>query len=127
MSLQSGLQRSFGGLGAAYYLRNVLFAALLFFAPLMLLVWSDSTQSKPGAGKAAVVITVMYVIATLLYPYSRFVYERLVGFVIGGNVFSVPTLIFLPVKLLTMLLCYGLSFFIAPVGLVYLYFRNANT
>ena len=126
MSVQSALRRSFGGLAAGYYFRNLFFATLLFFVPIMFLVWTKSSQARPGAMKAAVLITIVYGLSALLYPYSRFVYERAVGFILGENMFSVPTVIFLPTKLLTMLFCYGLAIFIAPIGLTYLFFGNAR-
>ena len=126
MSSHSVIQRSFGGLTASYYFRN-LFFALLLFVPMMFLVWSKTAQVKPGALGAAVGITIIYGISAALYPYSRFVYERVVGFILGDNIFSVPAVIFLSVKLMTMVACYGLAIFIAPVGLIYLYLRNSGT
>ncbi|ABE53889.1 conserved hypothetical protein [Shewanella denitrificans OS217] len=63
---------------------------------------------------------------TLLYPYSRFVYENVVGFILGRQVFFVNAIFMLVVKLFTMALCWCLAIFIAPIGLLYLYFRNSK-
>jgi len=66
------------------------------------------------------------VICTLLYPYSRFVYESIVGFIMGNNAFFVKAYILIVVKLFTMAICWTLSIFIAPIGLAYLYFHHSE-
>lgn len=69
---------------------------------------------------------ILFVVSTLLYPYSRFVYEKIVGFVMGDNIFFSSALIIMGVKLFTMLLCWIFAVFIAPVGLLYLYFHHTK-
>lgn len=68
----------------------------------------------------------VFVISTLLYPYSRFVYESIIGFVLGNNVFFLNAVIMMIAKLITMLLCWLLAIFIAPIGLAYLYFYHSK-
>lgn len=66
---------------------------------------------------------------TFLYPYSRFVYESIVDFIIGNNTFFANAIFMMFVKMTTMLLCFLLAIIIAPIGLLYLYFyhsRNAR-
>ena len=75
-----------------------------------------------GANGIPVNFLIMLVVNALLYPYSRFVYESVVGFVIGNNVFISSALFMLAVKLFMMVVCFFCVIFIAPVGLVYLYF-----
>ena len=114
--------RTLGGLAPAYYLRNLFFGSL--FCAVALYAFWNTGVNQPGHTKAATVLTVMYVVTTLLYPYSRYAYERAVGFVIGDNIFSVPAVFHLLAKLLTMLICWGFALFIAPIGLFILYFTN---
>ncbi len=66
------------------------------------------------------------VVSTILYPYSRFVYESIVGFIMGQNVFFVNAIFMLTVKFMTMTICWAFSIFIAPAGLAYLYFHHSK-
>jgi hypothetical protein len=110
------IERSFGGLSRAYYLRQFFFGLLLF--ALFMFLASRSPRGIPTSG------AVFLALSALLYPYSRFVYERVVGFVVGDNVFLVNAAVMLAMKLLTMGLCFVFAVFIAPVGLLYLYLRS---
>ena len=67
-----------------------------------------------------------FILNTLLYPYARFVYETVVGFVMGNNVFFVNAFFMLITKIMTMVLCWAGAVFIAPVGLLYLYEHHSR-
>lgn len=67
------------------------------------------------------------VINTLLYPYSRFVYESIVSFIMGENVFIVNAIFMLASKFVTMAMCWAFSIFVAPIGLAYLYYHHSKT
>ena len=73
------LLKTFGGLSKQYYFRNFVFGLVLvaFFVFMLL----------KGANGIPVNFLIMLAVNALLYPYSRFVYESVVGFVIGNNVF----------------------------------------
>jgi len=114
------IAKTFGGLSLQYYFRQFLFG--LIFPVLIYFMMSWSANANPVS---LAVIGVM-LINTVLYPYSRFVYEGIVGFVVGQNMFWVNALFLLFVKLMTMALCWGLAIFVAPVGLAYLYFQNGK-
>lgn len=68
----------------------------------------------------------LMVVNTLLYPYSRFVYEGIVNFIVGDNVFFGSALLMLGVKLVTMLFYWLCAFFVALVGLAYLYYHHSK-
>lgn len=113
------LAKTFGGLSASYYFRQFFFgAALAAFFYLM------STQGKQEPDFS---ILSMVVVNTLLYPYARFVYESVVGFILGSNVFLVNALLMLAARMMTMFMCWLLAIFIAPIGLIYLYFHHSKT
>lgn len=118
------IRKTLGGLNAAYYFRHFVFGAAL--SGLYLYMMSRAPENI----KAGVVVFLL--ISLLLYPYSRFVYERIVGFILGNNIFVMNSLIMLATKFITMVLCLAFSIFIAPMGLAYLYFyhtkadKNAN-
>ena len=112
------IARSFGGLSRAYLFRQLMFG--LIFPAIFVLMMTTKGHSMPLGTVPFLVLN------TLLYPYSRFLYERVVGFVVGDNVFFVNALLMLAVKFFTMLICWAGAVFLAPVGLIYLYFYNSN-
>ncbi|MFT5758514.1 MAG: hypothetical protein ACI9LM_003256 [Alteromonadaceae bacterium] len=110
------LSKTFGGLSKEYYFRQFFFA--LLFPVFFYFVATSSSKEMT----TPYIIVAMFSVNTLLYPYSRFVYEKVVGFVLGENTFFVNALLMLVVKAFTMTICWTMALFIAPVGLVYLYF-----
>ena len=112
------LQKTFCGLTAQYYFRQLFFGAL--FATFFVFMILKGGVSTP-------ISTWLFVVfSTFLYPYSRFVYESIVGFIMGDNVFFVNAIFMLIIKLFTMALCFSFAIFIAPVGLVYLYIYHTK-
>jgi len=112
------IAKTFGGLSTQYYFRQFFFGAL-FFA-LMFFIMSKS----PNPIQISLVI--FMAISTFLYPYSRFVYESIVNFIMGENVFFVNAIFMLFTKLFTMLICWAFAIFIAPIGLAYLYYHHSK-
>jgi len=112
------IQKTLGGLSMQYYIRQFLFglavAALFFF------------MSTQGGRSMPIGMLLFTVVSTLLYPYSRFVYESIVGFVIGENVFFVNAIFMLITKFITMVICWGFAIFVAPIGLAYLYYYHSK-
>lgn len=111
-------RKTFGGLDRAYHLRQLFFGSL--FLALICFV------ALHGGHKTMWPMIAYAVICTLLYPYSRFVYEGVVGYIVGENVFFVNIVVMLMTKYLTMGLCWAFSPFIAPIGLLYLYWRHTK-
>jgi hypothetical protein len=118
-SIQSVIDKTLGGLSRAYYFRQFFFG-LLFVALIVMMMFS---QNGPGMSLG---MAVMIVINALLYPYSRFVYESIVRFIMGENIFVVNALLMLAVKFMMMSLCFSAAIFIAPFGLVYLYYHHSK-
>ena len=114
------LSKTFGGLSKEYYFRQ------LFFALLFPAFFYFMATSSPKEMATPYAMIAMFSLNTLLYPYSRFVYEKVMGFVLGENTFFVNALLMLVVKFLTMAMCWGMAVFIAPVGLIYLYFYHSK-
>lgn len=112
------IRKTFGGLTTHYYFRQLIFGLLV--AGFVVWVATQNGRMMPWN------MVVFTVISSLLYPYARFVYESIVGFVLGENVFFVNALLMLLVKFVTMSLCWTFAIFVAPVGLAYLYFHNSR-
>ena len=115
------LIKTFGGLSRAYYIRQFLFGLIFPAFALFMMTRGGSVPMNVGLPMA-----LLFALNTLLYPYARFVYESAVGFVMGSNVFFVNAFLMLFVKTITMLLCWAFAIFIAPVGLIYLYFHHSK-
>lgn len=112
------IAKTFGGLSKPYYFRHFVFG--LIFVAFFVLISLESPNGTPSSG------VVLVAISTFLYPYSRFVYESVVGFILGDNLFMLPIMLMLFAKLITMLLCFIFAIFIAPVGLAYLYYYHTK-
>lgn len=108
------LMKTLGGLEKGYFFRQLFFGSLMG-AFMLIMAPSLSFGNMTFA-----------IISTLLYPYSRFVYESIVSFIVGNNVFFGNAILFLAVKLITIVMCWAMATLIAPVGLVYLYLRNSK-
>ena len=116
------IQKTFGGLTPSYYFRQLAFGSLF----LALNLWM---MARYGHGQTTkmVVSSIFFIVTTALYPYSRFVYESIVGFIVGRNTFFVNVFFMMFVKLMTMALCWAGAIFIAPIGLAYLYYHHSKT
>jgi len=112
------IQKTLGGLSSRYYFRQFFFglvvAALIF------------TMSTQGGRSIPIGVLLLTVINTLLYPYSRFVYESIVGFIMGENIFFVNAIFMLVTKFITMAMCWVFAIFVAPIGLAYLYYYHSK-
>lgn len=113
------IAKTFGGLSAPYYFRHLVFGLLI---PLgMFLVISHG-----GGQSISTREYVLFAINTLLYPYARYVYEGIIDFIVGSNAFIVNAFVMLITKFVTMMLCWFLAIFIAPVGLAYLFYVHSK-
>jgi len=113
------LRKTFGGLSAQYYIRNFLFG-LIF----PVLIYTALTHSKTGVFPMGALFYCL--VNSLLYPYARFVYESIMDYIFGNNVFFVNAILMLVVKVFTMAMCWSMAIFIAPIGLAYLYFHHSR-
>ncbi len=114
-----------GGLSKQYYIRQFLFGCI--FAVLFIYLAVHTYSSNINSSTLQLVISILFAIVyTLLYPYSRFVYESVVGYIMGDNVFFLNIFILMIFKFITMLLCWTFSIFIAPVGMLYLYYYHTK-
>ncbi|MCK3658974.1 hypothetical protein A4G18_09700 [Pasteurellaceae bacterium Pebbles2] len=112
------ISKTFGGLSSSYYIRQFLFGLMLYAFYIFLAV----THLKSGE----ILAIIFFTINLFLYPYSRFVYESIVEYIMGNNVFYVSSLFMLSTKFFTMAFCYFFAILIAPLGLIYLYFYHSK-
>ena len=108
------LAKTFGGLSTAVYVRHFLFG-LLF--PVLLHVASGSKTFPPAVWAFSLACSV-------LYPYARFAYERVVAYIVGRNVFITSATVLMLTKVFTMACCWFFAPVVAPLGLVWLYWHH---
>ncbi len=118
----SFISKTFGGLNKSYYLRHLFFGFILYALMCGLLLQA----SKGVIDSKLITAVLMLTVLLLLYPYSRFVYESIVDFILGDHIFFVNPILLLMVKFMTMALCFGFSWIIASIGLIYLYFYHSK-
>ena len=119
------LQKTFGGLSREYYFRQLIFGAVLASLMIAININGGLTLINGGLTLPVTFIAILIVNA-LLYPYSRFVYESIMAFIMGDNLIFLNAFIMLFLKLMTMVLCFSFAIFIAPIGLIYLYFYHSR-
>ena len=112
------LAKTFNDLSASYYLRQFI-CGLTF--PLLMFLMTSSGKYPLQLG-----IVALMMVNTLLYPYSRFVYESVIDFIVGQNEFFVNAALMLVVKLMTMLVCWSCAMIVAPIGLGYFYLHQGD-
>jgi hypothetical protein len=112
------LRKTFFGLTFSYYFRNLIFAGIV--AAL------QYNYQKTGTNVSTVLPMALLAANTILYPYSRFAYESVMEFFMGTNIFILPLIIMLPYKLFTIMLCWFLAPFIAPIGLIFIWFHHSK-
>lgn len=113
------IKKTFGGISAQFYFRQFMFSILI-----AVFIYYMSTQGGDKAIQPGMVLFI--IISTFLYPYARFVYESVMSFILGKNVFYVNAMLMLIVKFITMIMCWMFSVFIAPIGLAYLYYHHSK-
>ncbi|WP_076073242.1 hypothetical protein [Sphingomonas montana] len=111
------LTKTFGGLSRQYYLRQLFFGFLIAAG----IFWLQTVGRPATPG-----LLVWLLVNTLLYPYARFVWEGCFRFVFGDNIFFMPALILMVLKLATMMICWMMAILIAPVGLGWLYWHHSR-
>lgn len=75
--------KTFKGLNPSYYFRHLIFGIVIS------VLVSNILKGEYSFG------IIILTINALLYPYSRFVYESIIGFVMGNNVFFFQGKLFL--------------------------------
>ena len=109
------LSKTLGSLSGKYYFRNFVFG--LMFAALF---YSSVLEEMPESQVISEFIIFFAVVNTLLYPYSRFVFEKMVSFIVGENIFFLGAIFLLMAKFIAMFFCWMLAIFIAPIWVVLL-------
>lgn len=98
------------GLNFKGYIRHFFFGSMVF-----LLLFS---QALIGEHEMPIPALIFGIINTVLYPYARHCYERIVGFILGDTVIFANILLLGSFKVLSISLCWAAALIIAPFGLL---------
>ncbi len=114
----------FRGFTPQYYFRQ-LFFGLIIGSIYLYMMWN--TLNRDGVVSESDIhdftqMAIFAIVSTLLYPYSRFAYEEIVGFLLGRNIFFINSIVYLLAKVMTMVACWALAIFIFPLGLLFIYY-----
>lgn len=120
--MHSVFVKTFGGLSSQYYLRQLFFGLLFGVSSFYLFLHN----TPPGPLADLVFVGGIVILNTLLYPYSRFVYEGIVRFIMGDSIFVVNAILMVLTKLIMMGICWAGALIIAPFGLAYLFFYHSR-
>lgn len=112
------IEKTICGLSPQYYFRQFFFG--LVVTAFVFFMSTQGGQSMPTN------MIFFCAVSTLLYPYSRFVYENVIGFIMGQNVFFVNAIFMMIFKFFTMAICWVLALFVAPIGFAYLYYHHSK-
>ncbi|MFT4091757.1 MAG: hypothetical protein QM645_13565 [Asticcacaulis sp.] len=110
--------RIFGALRPAYLIRAWLIGA----AFLALIIW---LSLRASAGTQSPTIPLIYFsVCTLLFPFAKLCWDELRNLLMGDNIVFLPAVLVWPLKLIINIMLWGFAVFIAPFGLLYLWFRT---
>lgn len=115
--------KTFGGLTTSYLIRQYFFGILIGVCFIGFLSMGESAETGKIVKTPLIIFTVINVI---LYPYARYVFDSAVGFIMGDNVFLLPLPMMFAIKFANIVLCFAFAIFMAPAGLLYLYFYHSK-
>lgn len=114
----------FKGLSREYYWRQMFFSSIFLIICLVYL-WNHSKfQTLDYFHFFTTLIYVLF--SFVLYPYSKFTYDTIMSFLLGRNVIIVNLWLILYFKFVITILCWSLAIFVAPFGVLYLYWKNKS-
>lgn len=116
------IKKTIGGLPKEYYLKHLLFSMILAFFVCFTAASTGDTSNY--------IFFIPTIINALLYPYTRFLYGRIINFIMGNdNNYVIVTnngCFFLYVRLCILAFAWSFSSLVAPISFIYLYFYNSK-
>lgn len=110
--MKNFFKNSFGGLEPSYLIRQYLFG-LAFFSFMV----SISLKSMPPT------FIVFLVANLLLYPFAMFVYDSIMGMILGNSGIITNIIISIIWVFFKVAIIFSFTIIIAPFGMLYLHFR----
>ena len=115
--------RLFGGIDRTFLVRSYLIAAA-FSAVYLYMYYGSETDSSVGGIRVNAPLISFLIVNSLLFPFSKLLYNELRGFVFGDSLFIMPVIVLYPAKLIINTALFAFSMFLAPIGLLYVWWRT---
>ncbi|MFB7881673.1 hypothetical protein [Brevundimonas diminuta] len=116
------IKRIFGSVQPRYLIRAYVLSAA--FMALMVWMTLSAGGAQPLHDRAAALA--VFGVGALLFPFSKLVWDEIKRVMMGETVFFMNTLMLMVLKVLVNFFLWGFSIFIAPLGILYLWFRSRN-
>jgi len=116
----SFISRTFGALRPAYMIRAYVIGAIFFAC----MVWLR-LQTPDAHGNTDKVMLLIYLfVCTLLFPFAKLIWDELRNVALGSNFFVMNAVILVFLKLLVNMMLWFFAVFVAPLGVLYLWYRS---
>lgn len=127
-SVKGFLGKTIGGLSREYYWRHFFFAVVIFTLPFLVLSYVLQSEDLDFSLNPNVLImaAMVAVLLCFIYPYSRFTYDRIMGFIMGDTLYLINPIVLLIWRFFVFIICMQFAFVLAPLGLIYLYFYHTK-
>lgn len=76
------------------------------------------------SNELSIKVILIFATSSLLYPFSKLAYDEITNYLMGNNVILMSGLIFIIWKLFINVVLFAYSIFIAPFGILYLWYRG---
>ncbi|HHF2906887.1 TPA: hypothetical protein ACPJZ5_004752 [Vibrio diabolicus] len=116
--MKKAILNAFSGLDKSYLTKQYIIGILVCVVYVFIV-------RKYGQGLGLYTL-LSFAINTLLYPYSRYLFESLIKFLFGNTRFDKSSGVLMVLKLLSVVFCWSTALFIAPFGLLYIHFRGSR-
>jgi hypothetical protein len=113
------VKRIFRTMDTAYLIRAYLIAAV-FLGIIIVFAFNAASPDKPMPAS----VLVYTVICALLFPFAKLVWDEIAGLVFGKNVIFMNAILLLVLKVFVNMMLFCFAIFIAPLGILYLWFRS---
>jgi len=107
-------KRTFGTIDRRYLARSYLISMLYFCIMFPFFLHPDLSP----------IITIFITLNTLLFPFSKIVWDASKAFVLGETIIVQNALALFVAKYLINAILWSASIFIAPIGIAYLFFKS---
>lgn len=114
----SFLRRIFGSFDKAYLVRAyVIGIAILALYAVILSRGADPIPSP---------IWFILIVNTILFPFSKLVWDEIMSLLLGRNIFFLPAIFLMFAKLLINVALWAGAIFVAPLGILWLWYRSGE-
>ncbi|ALR23148.1 hypothetical protein [Sphingobium baderi] len=110
------LRRIFGAVDRAYLIRAYIIGGVIFAL--------YGSFISYGAKSAPAPIWIVFSISTLLFPFSKLVWDQVMSVMLGRNMFIMNAVFLMFAKLVINVILWACAIIIAPIGILWLWHRT---